>query len=140
MFDTILCNEGNKFYSIKADVTIKAQEELGFEFPEELKELYKQVGYGFLYSEEENFNRIMDPKNVCDFRFRRGMYSDEANLEIYEDYEKSSLVFFEICEGSYLSIGFSKDNMGEIFYGKVKIANSLVEFLRKYQEDERYFM
>ena len=44
-----------------------------------------------------------------------------------------------MVEGSYLSIGFSKDNKGQIFDGNKKIANDLVEFLIKYQENELYF-
>lgn len=53
--------------------------------------------------------------------------------------ERDKILFFEISEGTYLSIGFSKNNNGKVFYGKNKIANSLKEFLRKYQEDEHYF-
>jgi len=139
MFNKILQSKDNKFYNVTEESIAKAQEELGIVFPNDLKGFYKQVGYGFLKSKEENFNRIMNPESICDFRLRRGQFAYASDLEIYEDEEKDRLFFFEICEGNYLSIGFSKYNNGKIFYGENEIANSLEDFLLKYQENERYF-
>ena len=139
MFESIVQHQGNKFYQIKEDVIADVQEELGIILPNGLKEFYKEVGYGFLSSKRYNFNRIMSPKSLCDFRFRKDQFCDDSELEMYEEYERDQIVFFEISEGSFLSMGFSKENCGEVFCGKVKIANSLLEFLEKYQEDENYF-
>lgn len=139
MFEKIVQRIGNKFYSIKSNAVEEAQKELGIILPDELTEFYKQVGYGFLYSKEYRFNRIMSPKSLCEFRFRTGSYSNASDLDLYEDYERNRIIFFEISEGNYLSIGFSQGNKGEIFYGKTKIANSLKEFLINYQENESYF-
>ena len=139
MFESIAQNKENKFYIVTEEAIAKVQEELGIIFPNELKEFYKKVGYGFLNTKQENFNRIMNPESVCDFRFRKGQFSYSSDLDIYEDEEKDRLFFFEICEGNYLSIGFSRYNNGKIFYGDKEIANSLEEFLTKYQENERYF-
>ena len=138
MFEKIINRTGNKFYSVNSNTVEEAQETLGIILPKELKAFYRQVGYGFLYSKEYKFNRIMSPQSLCEFRFRKGMYSNDTDLDVYEDYERDKIIFFEISEGNYLSIGFSKGNNGEIFYGKRKIANSLSEFLIKYQEDENY--
>ena len=131
--------QGNKFYHINDSVIDDVQDELGIILPKELKAFYREVGYGFIYSKAYNFNRIMSPKSLCDFRFRKGQFSDSSELEAYEEYERDKLVFFEISEGSYLSIGFSQRNNGEVFYGQSKIAGSLTEFLENYQEDENYF-
>lgn len=139
MFEGTVQHKGNKFYHIDEEIIYTAQEELGIILPKELIEFYKEVGYGFLRSENYNFNRIMSPRSICDFRCRKGQYNDDSELEIYEDCERDKIIFFEISEGNYLSIGFSKNNNGKIFYGKIKIANSLKEFLEKYQEDENYF-
>lgn len=139
MFERIVQKKGNKFYHVSEDVITTVQEELGIILPKELKEFYKQVGYGFLRSDKYNFNRVMSPKSLCEFRFRKGQFSNDSELELYEDLERDKLIFFEISEGNYLSIGFSKNNIGNVFYGKSKIANSLKEFLEKYQEDESYF-
>lgn len=139
MFKDIVNKKGNKFYSIKPDAVNKAQEDLGIILPKELKEFYEEIGYGFLNSEEDYFNRIMDPYSLCEFRFRKGQFANDPELESYEEDEKDKLIFFEICEGVYLSIGFSKENSGKIFSGDKIIADSLKEFLIKYQENERYY-
>ena len=65
MFETIANYKGNKFYKVKANSIEAAQESLGIVFPKDLIEFYKQVGYGFLKSENDNFNRIMDPESVA---------------------------------------------------------------------------
>lgn len=139
MFERVVQHKGNKFYCIKEAVISAVQEELGIILPQELVEFYKEVGYGFLHSDQYNFNRIMSPKSLCDFRFRKGQFNDSSELETYEDLERDKLIFFEVSEGTYLSIGFAKKNNGKVFYGKTKIANSLKEFLEKYQENENYF-
>lgn len=139
MFETIANHKGNKFYKVKTNSIESAQESLGIVFPKDLIEFYKQVGYGFLKSEKDNFNRIMDPESVAEFRLRTGQFANYSGLDIYDAYERDQLVFFEICEGCYISIGFTKNNYGKIFYGKKRIADSLEEFLIKYQDDENYF-
>ena len=139
MFETIVNYKGNKFYKVKTNSIEAAQESLGIVFPKDLIEFYMQVGYWFLKSEKDNFNRIMDPESVAEFRLRTGQFANYSDLDLYDANERDRLVFFEICEGNYLSIGFTKSNNGKIFYGKKKIANSLAEFLTKYQIDENYF-
>lgn len=139
MFKDIVNRKGNKFYSLDKNAVDRAQEDLGIIIPKELREFYEEIGYGFLNSEEGYFNRIMDPQSLCEFRFREGQFANNPELDIYEGYEQDGLIFFEICEGSYLSIGFSKKNNGKIISEDKIIANSLKEFLIKYQDDERYF-
>lgn len=139
MFEAIANYKGNKFYKVKTYSIDAAQDSLGIVFPKDLIEFYTQVGYGFLKSENDNFNRIMDPESVAEFRLRTGPFANNSDLDIYDAYERDRLVFFEICEGSYISIGFTKKNNGKIYYGKKEIANSLEEFLTKYQNDENYF-
>jgi len=139
MYEGIVNKDGNKFYSVNKSSIIQAQKDSGVIFPEALIRFYGEVGYGFLKSSSGFFNRVMDPDSVREFRLREGQFANNAELEVYEDSERDKLVFFEVCEGYYLSIGISKDNKGEIFSGKKKIANDLKEFLLKYQEDEKYF-
>lgn len=139
MFKDIVNKRGNKFYTLEVCVINEAQKDLGIILPKEIREFYEEIGYGFLNSEEGYFNRIMDPHSLCEFRFREGQFANDPELDIYKDYEYDKLVFFEICEGEYLSIGFSKKNSGKIFSGEEKIADSLKEFLINYQDNERYF-
>ena len=129
----------NKFYPVSEDNITKAQVDLGILFPKELVSLYKTIGYGFLNSTEGNFNRIMDPGSICEFRFRNGQFAHNAELDIYEEFERDKLIFFEICEGDYLSIGFTKENCGKVYDCNRMIADNLEQFLTKYQENERYF-
>lgn len=140
MFEEIMHREGNTFYDVKQSEVDDAQKEMGVILPKDLIEFYKEVGYGFLKSYKENINRIMDPNSVCEFRFREGQFVDDPELEIYESFEKDKLIFFEVCEGYYLAIGFSKYNRGKIYDGKTEIADSLKDFLDKYQKDEEYFL
>ena len=115
MFKDLLENKGNRFYTVNAESVKKAQEDLGIILPDELRKFYEQIGYGFLSSEEENFNRIMDPSSLCDFRFREGQFENDPELDIYEEDEIDKLIFFEVCEGLFFSIGFTKNNRGKIF-------------------------
>lgn len=139
MYEKIVYREGNNFYPLKNSEVKEAQENIGITFPKDLRVFYNEIGYGFLKSNEENFNRIMDPGSVSEFRLREGQFANDSELEIYSNYERDKLVFFEVCEGYYLSIGFSKTNNGKIFDGNKEIANNLEQFLMQYQDNERYF-
>lgn len=139
MYENIINDVNGSFYTVKKTMIVEAQNELGIIIPADLTTFYEEIGYGFLSSNKGNFNRIMDPVSVCDFRFRKGQFTNDMELEVYTDYERDKLVFFEICEGYYLSIGFTKQNRGEIFDGEKKIADDLKLFLIKYQENENYF-
>lgn len=139
MYENIVDKDGNKFYNVKKSSIIQAQKDIGVFFPEDLIRFYGEVGYGFLKSKVDFFNRIMDPDSIREFRLREGQFANNSELEVYADSERDKLVFFEVCEGYYLSIGISKRNKGEIYSGKKMIAKNFKEFLIKYQEDERYF-
>ena len=140
MYESIKEKKENKFYPVIETEIVEAQINTGVIIPNDLKVFYKEVGYGFLKSEVDNFNRIMDPGSVCDFRLRQGQFDNDPELEMYVEDEKDRLFFFEICEGYYLSIGFSKNNYGKIFNGKEMIADNLGQFLTKYQDNERFFV
>ncbi len=139
MYENIVNKDGNKFYPVKKNSIVEAQKETGVIFPEDLVRFYGEIGYGFLSTTKDNFNRIMGPDSIREFRLREGQFANNPELEIYADSERDKLVFFEVCEGYYLSIGISKRNKGKIYSGKKMIAKNFEEFLIKYQEDERYF-
>ena len=140
MYKDIVNKKGNKFYAVNEQMIVNAQNELGILFPKNLVEFYDEVGYGFLASEVDNFNRIMDPVSVCEFRLRNGQFENYQELDIYDNYERDTLIFFEVCEGYYLSIGFSKSNNGMIYDGKKVISQNLKQFLIDYQKDEKFFL
>ncbi|MCH3955023.1 MAG: SMI1/KNR4 family protein [Eubacterium sp.] len=139
MFEATVHSDSNTFYHISNSVIDAAQKKMGITFPADLLQFYKEAGYGFLHSDRENFNRLMDPSSICEFRSRTGQFADNPELDLYSESESDKLIFFEICENYFLSIGFSSWNLGKIYDGNTKIADSLDEFLEKYQINEAYF-
>lgn len=75
----------------------------------------KDIDQGQLFFK---FADNVDPESICEFRNRSGQFAGNPELDIYADAEKDKLIFFEVCEGYYLSIGFSKLNNGKIYDGK----------------------
>ena len=61
-------------------------------------------------------------------------------MEIYSKYTKDKLVFFEVNESLFLSIGITIRNRDKIFYYDKEIANDISDFLKQYLENEKYFL
>jgi hypothetical protein len=131
--------EGNKFYPVKEEEVKKAQVDMGILIPKDLLELYSNLGYGFLSSSEYNINRIMDPHSVAEFRNVTGQFEFRDDLDDFNIGAKDKLVFFEANESVYISIGFSKKNLGKIYFYDKEIAKSLEEFFELYIKDEDYY-
>jgi hypothetical protein len=114
-----------------------------FQIPIELKIFYEEIGYGFFFRKNSSFfNRLLDPFSFKQINLREDFYEFDPDLELYEKYyDDNKLIFFEVCEGVYLLID-KEDNDGKnaIYYFKDKIANSLFEFLIKFDNDERYYV
>ena len=131
-FDFLKKNVENKFFQVKEEEISKLEDEL--------KELLLEVGYGFINGSENNVNRIMDIASIRDFRLRKGDFEFYPDIEIYDDYEDGKLIFFEGSESALLSIELTERSTSSIFYYDVKIADSLVEFLLKIQEDDKFYL
>jgi hypothetical protein len=131
----------HSFYSLLNQDIVHAENRLGIRFPEELREFYQEIGYGFLWNESADMiNRLMDPGSVADFHLSEGIYEGQ-NVE--EHYESNFLVFFEVSEVSYIAIDLSmKNQKGEspIYYLDSKIADSLEEFLMRLDENMDYYL
>lgn len=140
MFETIKNNPQNTFYPVKLEAIHKAEIDMGVIIPEVLKDFYLNVGYGFLETHRHNINRIMGPVSVEEFYLGTGQFQNLEEAEIFQDYMKDKLVFFEVNESLYLSIGTTKVNKGKVYYYNDVIANDLNEFFEKYLENEKYFL
>ncbi len=109
--------------------------------PLELKIFYKSIGYGFLHcNQNQAFNRILDVGSFKNINLKEDYYEFDTHLEVYDFlYSNEKLLFFEVIEGNYLAID-KKDTNGRnpIYYFETKIADSLEEFLKKF--DENYDM
>ncbi|MCA1201996.1 MULTISPECIES: SMI1/KNR4 family protein [Bacillaceae] len=133
-------NEKHKFIRLQENELLDAEERLGFELPNELRDFYLEVGYGFIKGRDGNtINRIMDPDTIADITLREGIYEFDPDLEgIYEEDDK--LVFYEVNEGVYLTLDLNTPQQTPVYFLETQIAGSLGEFIRKVNEDPEYFM
>lgn len=117
-----------KLYPLSENKILDAERRMGIRFPNDLSYFYKEYGYGFVINEKGAINRLIGPGGCADIRLRVDAYEFDPDLEMYEIYEDKALIFFEIDEGLYASIGLDD---GKIYYADEVIADSLEEFLEK---------
>ncbi|NPC91542.1 SMI1/KNR4 family protein [Bacillus sp. WMMC1349] len=132
-------NMKHQFYPLKKEEIKNAEERMGLRFPNELRNFYITIGYGFMHRDlEYQFNRLIDPHSVVDIRLRDDFYEYDPDLELYEDDAK--LVFFEIVEGFYLSIDF-KEQSGKnaVYFVDTLICDSFAEFLMRYDQNAEFY-
>jgi len=131
--------ETSKYQEVSEDSIEQAEKEMGFSFPKELVEFYREIGCGFIGGGYYNTNRVMGPISVCDFRLRQYDFEFYPDIEMYDDYEENKLIFFEQNLGSLFSIEITDSDEAKIYYYNDEIASSLKEFLEKMVENDRYF-
>lgn len=117
-----------KLYDLSENQVLDAEKRMGIRFPGDLFDFYLEYGYGFVINTKQAINRLMDPQSCADIRLREDIYEFDPDLEMYEIYEDETLLFFEINEGVYASIGM---NDGKIYFADQVIADSLSDFLKK---------
>lgn len=138
MLEIIKNNSDNSFYPVKLEAIRNAESDMGVIIPEDIIQFYLNIGYGFLATREHNINRFMGPNSVMEFRLGIGQFQNSEEVDILA--AKDKLVFFEINESLYLSIGITRSNKGKIFYYDEVIADDLNDFFGKYLDDEKYFL
>lgn len=139
-YEFIKANQENSFYPVTENEIKEAEKELDLKFPEELINFYIGVGYGFIKGSEFNINRIMDPYSVRDFRLRVNDFEFFPDIEIYDEFENDKLIFFEGSESALMSIELNENNRSPVYYYDIQIATSLEEFLRKIEENDKYYL
>ena len=132
-------NEKSSYYEVTDDMISQAENEMKLKLPNDLILFYREVGYGFLGSENGNANRLMDPVSVCDFRLRQYDYEFFPDIHVYDSYEDGKLVFFEQNVQSLMSIEITDNETSRIYYYDTVIANSLEEFMNNMANDEYYY-
>ena len=82
------------FYALKENDLTEAEGRLGFSFPNELREFYLEIGYGFIRSNNGSaINRLLDPHTIANITLREDIYEFDPDLDdIYEDEDR--LVFY----------------------------------------------
>lgn len=135
----LIKSKGKKFYEVLESEIVEAEKAIGITIPDELKEFYRNLGYGFFCSEQGNINRLMDPLSVRDFRLRQNDFKYYPDIQIYDYFEENKLIFFEVNESMLFSIQTNIEGKCKIYnYDKV-IADSLEEFVTKIIENETYY-
>lgn len=139
-YEFIKENQENNFYPVTENEIKEVEKELDLKFPKELVNFYIEVGYGFIKGSEFNINRIMDPYSVRDFRLRVNDFEFYPDIEIYDEFEINKLIFFEGSESALMSIELNENNRSAVYYYDIQIATSLEEFLRKIEENDKYYL
>ena len=131
----------HNFYKVNTEYLKKIGSSL--EMPYELNLFYQEIGHGFMYDTDEFFSidRFLDPESFKKINNREKYYEFDPDLELYEDdFYKDKLIFFEVNEGVYLLINKNDINgKNAIYYFDEKIADSLEEFLIRFDQEGHYF-
>ncbi|KLK99480.1 hypothetical protein XJ18_10975 [Bacillus pumilus] len=139
-YESIKANQENSFFPVTENEIKEVEKELDLKFPKELVNFYIEVGYGFIKGSEFNINRILDPYSVRDFRLRENDFEFYPDIEIYDEFENNKLIFFEGSESALMSIELNEKNSSPVYYYDIQIATSLGEFLRKIEENDKYYL
>lgn len=143
----------NSFSPVNIEEIIKAEKDLGYQFPSELRQFYQEIGYGCLTTPKDppqdydfcNKNMILHPLVVSGFR--QGITANhefECYMmdDVYEDLESGDLPVFEIGDSSsFMIMKPLSDNPNAVWYmGSEKIEDSFERFIyRLYHESPTYY-
>jgi hypothetical protein len=138
----------NIFYPVSDEAIKKAEGLLKIEFPPQLKEFYREIGYGFLVAPENppnkysfyNTNRINPPGVISDILVD-GQESGLISREAYEDLEPGDLPFFEIGDSCrYLIMKLNSDNPNAVWsVSGIKIEDSFEKFIWRLYYESTWF-
>ena len=130
-------NKKHIFYKLNSDRVENAEEELEIQFPEELKRFYAEIGYGYFFDKEmTDINLFMSPQQIVDYHTGTGNYVYSEDREFIKEDE---LVFFELDCNSHMTIKFTGENLGKIFWGLKEIAPDLETFVKKLDAESGFY-
>lgn len=118
------------------------ERELRINIPIGLKELYKELGYGFLCSSDFNcVDRIMYPIEIVDFYLRRDVYEYNEVVDEY-DLNDGKIVFFEIDSDMFLTVSLHPNENGKypVYSFDKEIAISIQDFIIKMDKKTDYYL
>lgn len=141
--------EGRNFFmAVKNGDIEEAEERLGFALPQQLKEFYVEIGFGFLCAPKNNLettderllarsvNRVIGPGEAAD------LYLGEGDVGPQEDFLPWLFPFFDLGEGTFLVLMSQDDDDKGVYWpdGKKLVAANLEEFFRKLHEDPNFYV
>lgn len=141
--DENISDSQNKYQLYSLDM--KQIEVLDEEFviPLELKKFYEEIGYGFFNKTESyTIDTLLSPSAMKAINLKEDYYEFDPTLDFYDEAEyRDKIIFFEVVEGNYLLIDKEdKNGKNAIYYFDQKIADSLEEFLIRFDKEGHYFI
>jgi antitoxin YxxD len=108
--------------------------------PSELRKFWLEIGYGFFHRlPGYSINRFLGPQDYKLINLRESYYEFDPTLEYHQSFP-DNMIFYEVNEGIYLTIEkYDINGKNAIYYFDEKIADSLVEFINKFDRELLYF-
>ena len=115
---------------------------LSQQFPDELKQFYLEVGYGYLGYDDPDFkNQIMHPLEIAKLKLGLDFYGNMFTDDLAYYTSGQVFPFFDLGgEADYLVIQLRGDPSGSVIYCGRPIASSFQEFVKKMCEKTGYFI
>ena len=63
-----------ELYKLSEDEILNAEQRMGMKFPKDLRNFYKDYGYGFVNNKKRAINRLIGPGGCADIRLPEGVY------------------------------------------------------------------
>lgn len=129
------------FFRVKQESVEQCELELKIKLPSELKDFYREIGYGFVRPDDCFFvDRIMTPNDIVDFIRGNNAYANDERRKYY--LKEGYFPFYEVSETTCLTIEVNIGSEYEcaIYYEDEKIADSLLEFLNKMEIEADYYL
>ena len=130
------------FYEVREEEIAQAERMLSMSFPDELRQFYLNVGYGYFGNDDPDFlNQLMHPIEIAKLKLGLDFYGNmyEEELEYYTS--DAVFPFFDLGgESDYLVIQMEGEGSGSILYFDTCIASSFHEFAEKMCKKTDYFI
>lgn len=134
-------NNKHVFLKINKGEIEETERKLGKRLPSELKELYNELGYGFLCcGVGNNVNRIISPIEIYEFYAGISDYENDIRQDYYKD--SNELIFFEVSADTFIVLNLQQQNtLGQcpLYYFDKKIADSIEEFIKLMDQKPNYY-
>jgi hypothetical protein len=140
----------NAFYKVAQEDVLKSEEELGIIFPQELKEFWKEVGYGFFGAsipeksivQIDYSNRLAHPEDIVSI-ITKGEDSGLITEQGLEFLNEGDIPFFEVADFTRYFVMRPKSDRPDAVYrtnGKM-VEDSLETFIWKlYHVSPTYYL
>jgi hypothetical protein len=139
--------EINSFYKVEDEEIKNAEEKLGYKFPEELKEFWREIGSGLFRSsvpekgitQKDWVNALLYPSEIATILLE-GAESEMISEEMLDLLEEDEVPFFNVTGFDYLTYK-TTDESFKVYNLGIKVADSLEEFVHQlYYESPTYYL